>query len=714
MTALRFLDIGVITQLVIETPDDLARIGEVDEARWTATSAPVDQLFCDPAFLGYMDTDKNGRVRVVEMKEAVRWLWAHLQNRARVVERSDAVHLADIDVAHPDAVKMKALAERLLGQLDESDRSIIRLEQVRRFKAGYTRRFPNGDGVVTAAQIEDLGVKAAIDEIVKSTGGTRDLSEDMGVAAKDLGAWRERLSASAAWHARSVVERDALFPLGDDTPAAGALLDVLEPKVAQFFAQCALVAIEENARGRLSASPDELKLLDIKDPAAIEGWLKAAPLARPNVEGVLPLQGAVNPGFAAALATLADDVGPRVLGKPAPLTSLDQATWAALKGKLAAHRAWRTERPLGVDEAITQAQAEEKLASSSLTRIAALIAEDEGVAAELVEFTNLEKLVLFHRWLFELANNFVSIPHLFAPTRRTLFEMGTLILDGRRFNLCVKVVGKDAHMKTAASSEMYLVYFEIARKEGDVDKKDLVATAVTSGTRGGVAVGKRGVFYDRDGVEWDALIVSVVENPISILEAMVAPFVRLRNAIGERVGKIAGSKAAAFEKQAADTTGSDAAAAAAPSPPKELPQKADGGMGMSTLLVGGGVAFAAVGSSLAFMVKTLVDVNPWSVVGALAAVVAGLALVSGFLGWLKLRRRDVAALLEACGWALNSRMRLRRPLTTLFTRRPPLPQGAVVRRTAKSPAGFLIVVLIAALLGAAFMQAGLYDALIGP
>lgn len=715
MAALRFHDAGVVVQMVIETPDDLARIGEVDEARWTATSAPVEQLYCDPAFLTYLDTDKNGRVRVVEMKEAVRWLWGRLRDRSRVVERTDALRLDDLDPDDGEARKVRALAERLLARVDDAERGVIKLEQVRRFKAGYTSRFPNGDGVVAPSQIVDPDAKAAAEEIARSTGGRKDLSDEVGVGAPDVALWRERLEKLVAWTKRAESEKDALFPLGDETAACAALIDELEPKVAQFFAQCALVAIEENARGRLSASPDELKGLDVKDPAAIEAWLRSAPLARPNVEGVLPLDGAVNPGFAAPLAKLARDVGPKVLGRAAPLTALTQADWSALVAKLAAHRAWRAARPAGLPDGMTREDAEARLASPALAKLTALIAEDEGVAAELVEFTNLEKLILYQRWLFELANNFVAIPHLFRPGARTLFEAGTLVLDGRRFNLCVKVVGKDAHMKAASSSEMFLVYVEIARRDGERELKDLVATAVTSGVRGGIAVGKRGVFYDREGVEWDALVVGVVENPISIVEAAVAPFVRLKGFVGDRIAKIAGTKAQALEAKATEVASKDppvagAAAPPAPPPPAAPPAAPPSAAGLQALVVGGSVAFAAIGTSLAFIVKTFTDIDPLRALVSCFVLAAALATASGFLGWLKLRRRDVAALLEACGWALNTRMRLRRPLTTIYTRRPPLPPGAIVRRAGAGLLVVGVVALIVALLAGAFVQGELWRA----
>ncbi|MFH0962746.1 MAG: hypothetical protein V2A58_01895, partial [Planctomycetota bacterium] len=47
---------------------------------------------------------------------------------------------------------------------------------------------------------------------------------------------------------------------------------------------------------------------------------------------------------------------------------------------------------------------------------------------------------------------------------------------------------------------------------------------------------------------------------------------------------------------------------------------------------------------------------------------------------LKLRRRNMSALLEASGWAVNRRMRLTASLGRLFTRVPPFREDAEKRR----------------------------------
>ncbi len=698
MSPIVFRNYGGINQLEINDATSLALIDELDKARWAATSAPVEQLFCDPAFLAYIDGDGNKRIRVDEMKEARRWLWARLRDRSRLPAKTEELRLEDLDLGHPEAAKVKVLAERLLVQLGSEAKDRIRLDQVRQFRASYSSRFPNGDGIVTPSQIPEAPLAELATIILASTGGAPDLSGEAGVRVADIATWLVRVASFLVWHDRS--DDDVVLPLGPDTAAGADLVAELAPKVTQFFAQCALVSLEANAAARLQATPEELAKLDVSDPLAIGVWLAHAPLARPDAAAVLQLDGPLNPRYAAALRRLAVDIGPRALGRPdAPLTALTAVDWSAIVATFATFQAWRTERPAGIPADADPGMLKELAEGPLPDQLGALCAEDKRVADELVEFNNLEKIVLYQRWLLEVANNFVSFPALFLPAERTLFEMGTLILDGRKLLLCMRVTDRAAHKKIAETSLMFLAYVEIVRREGDKEVKDLIAAAVTAGMRGGIGLGKRGVFYDRDEREWDAVVVDIVQNPISIWEAMIAPFVRIRDSIAERVAGMINSKATELETKAATsaqgsvatattvaTSAADAAKApiyvAPPTPPGAAPPKPaeGGGSNMQGLLVGGSLAFAAIGSSLAFVLKTVSDINPIDAVLGVGGIVLVMAGVFGLLGWLKLRRRDLSALLEACGWALNGRMNMTHDLSLLFTLRPDLPVGSVKKR----------------------------------
>ena len=66
---------------------------------------------------------------------------------------------------------------------------------------------------------------------------------------------------------------------------------------------------------------------------------------------------------------------------------------------------------------------------------------------------------------------------------------------------------------------------------------------------------------------------------------------------------------------------------------------------MRDLLLGGGIAFAAIGSSLAYVISTLSEISLLRVGITLMSLVLVVALFSALAGWNKLRKRDMSALL---------------------------------------------------------------------
>jgi len=120
--------------------------------------------------------------------------------------------------------------------------------------------------------------------------------------------------------------------------------------------------------------------------------------------------------------------------------------------------------------------------------------------------------------------------------------------------------------------------------------------------------------------------------------------------------------------------------AAAPPPAPREEKKPDSG-GMQNLLIGGSIAFAAIGSAMAYVVSAVTAIAPLKLVGGIAGIAAAVAALSGLLGWLKLRRRDMGMLFEASGWAINPRMKITRRLGLIFTRTPDFPPGTTTDRS---------------------------------
>ena len=722
MSDLSFRRLGGVFQLVFEHPDDLARIDTLDEARWAATSVPTEQLHTDPVLLERLDTDGNKRLRVHELRAGRAWLWSRLADRRRVCAADPAERLrvnpASIAVADAQGKALADLCRQVNSAQGRAPEAELSLADLRAFRAGYMMTFPNGDGVVPAAHVTDAGPLALLQAAVTATGGSPDHSGAVGVNVANIDAYLERVRATLDWRAKGRAEAAVIAPMGGETAGALALVDGLLPKLRRYFAQCRLLLVEAGAEARLTATPEQLGAIDVADPAAIDAYLQAAPLATPHGGSALPLDGALNPADAAALRRLAEVVGPALLGRDRPLTELRSEDVDALLAALAPHRAHAAAQPAGVPADVEDSVLEAIFVDPSVEALKQLCAADLAVADEVAQLHDLETLVLYQGHLWELFNNFVSFPDLFAPDRTALFVRGALVIDGRRLNLCQRVIDKAAHRKIAVESRMFVIYIEATRRAGGVDHKEQLAVGVTAGTQGGIAVGKRGVFYDRDGLEWDAVVTDLIVNPISLVEAMFAPFVRMRDAVMARIEGAANAQASSLEKdlnaKAASAElpvppagGAPATPAAAPAPPVEKP--ADTGGNMQGMLIGGSLAFAAIGSSLAYVMKTVAETSALTIGLALGGLVLFLLGVSALLAWLKLRRRDLSALLEASGMALNARMYLSRYLASLFTLRPGVPSGASLRND--EPTGALektlfALFILALLLGLSFWMFG--------
>ena len=87
------------------------------------------------------------------------------------------------------------------------------------------------------------------------------------------------------------------MPWGDDTAAAVKLTSEFDVKIEQFFWQCDLVKLDARTAERICLSEEELQKLVGSDLQAMERQLAQAPLQTPNAEGVLNLEGPVNPYY---------------------------------------------------------------------------------------------------------------------------------------------------------------------------------------------------------------------------------------------------------------------------------------------------------------------------------------------------------------------------------------------------------------------------------
>lgn len=299
-----------------------------------------------------------------------------------------------------------------------------------------------------------------------------------------------------------------------------------------------------------------------------------------------------------------------------------------------------------------------QIADYETGKVAVESANAAALAAAQARYKPLEKLLLLCRDYVTLLRNFVSFQDFYAKRAKALlgrgadnespwaiFQAGTLVIDQRACNLCLKVSDMAKHNAQASDSGMFLIYCN-CKHHASGQTMQIVA-AMTVGDIRNLKVGKNALFYDRQGQDWEAEVVKIIDNPISIGQAFWSPYRKL----GEWVSGLISKSAAEKEKKSfADLTTKlqtpPAAGQAAQPAPFDIAKFAG-------IFAAIGMAVGYIGSfftSLALGLKGL-GWWGWLIIPGLLLVISGPSMI---LAWVKLRKRNLAPLLNANGWAINA------------------------------------------------------------
>ena len=299
-----------------------------------------------------------------------------------------------------------------------------------------------------------------------------------------------------------------------------------------------------------------------------------------------------------------------------------------------------------------------KIADYEVGKTAAEAANAAALSAAQAQYKPLEKLLLLSRDFCTLLRNFVSFQDFYAKRGKALlgrgddkdspwaiFQAGTLVIDQRACNLCLRVNDMAKHNAQAPDSGMYLIYCQCTL-HATGEKMQIVA-AMTVGDIRNLKVGKNALFYDRQGRDWEAEVVKIIDNPISIGQAFWSPYRKL----GEWVSGLITKSAAEKEKKSfADMTAKlqtpPAAGQAAQPAPFDVAKFAG-------IFAAVGLAIGSIGTFLTSLLSEVKDMHAWAllIVPAILIVVSGPSMI---LAWMKLRKRNLAPLLNANGWAINA------------------------------------------------------------
>lgn len=657
-----FFRAGGVDQVSLRDGKDLLALPELDQKLWVALAMPVKGVDIDAETLALIDKDHDGRIRVVDVLETVAWLDATLKSPEDILASSDSVKLSAIKDP-----KVLAAAKHMLKDLKKPDAASISVADTDEIAKAFASTVLNGDGVVIPESTEDADLKKVIEDAIAHVGSVPDRSGKPGIDQAKADELFAAVDQRAAWAAKG---KDVSSALGEATAAAHDAFVAVREKLEDYFTRSRVAAYDTRGATALAGQDADLAALSSKSLSASDADLAKLPLSRVDANGRLALESGLNPAWAARMGTFVKATVTPILGaRPV----LSQADVDAIADRLAAYAAWRADEPKTKIDALDAAWVAKLAAPELREQLKALIARDKALEAEYEEISSVAKAVRLQRDGGRILRNFVNFSDFYSR-QDGVFQAGTLYLDARALHLTVPVEDVAKHSALATSSDSFLLYCDITRK----GEKRQIAVAVTNGDADNLFVGRNGIFYDRDGNDWDALVIKIVSNPISIREAFWTPYKKLVRAIEDNVTRRAAAADAAanakLEAVGKDVAHADKVALEPPPTPVAAPPPPAKKIDLGTVAAIG-VAIGGIGTLIGALLGAIFGLGKWLPLG----VIALLLLISGpsmLLAWLKLRRRNLGPMLDANGWAVNSRARVNVAFGAAMTELAKLPKGS--------------------------------------
>ena len=669
-----FFRAGGLDQVQIATAADLLHLHELDQKLWVALSCPVKGLEFDSKTLELIDGDKDGRVRVPELLAALKWACASLKDPAQLLKSVDELPLAAINDATPEGQSLLASAKQVLTNLGKPTATSISVADTSDTVKIFSETVFNGDGVVQAGCAKDEATKKVIEEIITAYGPADDRSGKPGVTKEKLEAFFTELNDFNSWWTTGEEASKpgaGVLPLGEATPAAFIAYSAVKSKITDWFTRGRLAAYDPRSAAHLNRAETEYDVMALKELSAATAEISVLPIQQVAPGQPLRLTEAVNPAWAAALSTLITAIIEPLFG--AGKQTLSESEWLTVVAKMAPYETWFAAKKGPLAEILGIGRVREILASPAKSNIEELIKEDLAVAPQVASIDAIDRLARYHRDLYLLLRNFVNFADFYDRTPPPpIFVIGTLYLDQRSCDLCIQVNDIAAHSALANLGKIYIAYITCTRPltPGTTEKMS-VAVAVTQGDSDYLMVGRNGLFYDRKGHDWDAVITKIIDHPISIQQAFWSPYKKIGKMISDMAEKIAGdADKSAMDKANAKLAATATATATTAGKPIEKP-KIDTGM-----LAAIGIAASALISGLSALAATVFGLPVWKIPLVFAGVMLAISGPSMIIAFLKLRQRTLGPILEGNGWAINGRVKINIPLGTSLTATKKLPLGA--------------------------------------
>ena len=691
-----FSTVGGIKRVNLESGADLKNLSSLDPKLWTALSCPVNGLEIDRKTLEIIDGDGDGKIRVPEIIAAVDWVTSILKNPDDLLRGEAVFQLSSIDETTELGKTLLESAQIILKNLGKEGATKLTVEETSDTEKIFAGTKFNGDGVITEDSTSDIELIQFINEIISCLGSTIDRSGKQGITIELLNSFIENCEKYAAWYAKKEVNLNSILPYGNQTEEAYQNFCSVKSKIDDYFIRCRLAAFDSQSTEVLNLQVARVESITANDLSSCINEIATYPLAKIEGGKALPIVSGINPAWEKAIDAFRKLIITPLFEIKEHITELE---WKKINDSFVAYAQWKSEEEGVCVESLGIERVHTILSSPFKEQIISLLEKDKTLEAEANNIILVDKLVRYHRDLFTLLKNFVTFFDFYTPGSKAIFQAGTLYIDQRSCDLCIKVSDIGKHASMVSFSGMFLMYCDCTSRSTN-DKMTIVA-ALTNGDIDNLVVGKNALFFDRNGLDWDATVTKIVDNPISIRQAFFSPYRKVSRFIETQINKFA---TAQDDKVTGDMTKGienvpikEEEAKAKKDPP--VPFDVGKFVGIFAAI---GLAVGAIGTAIASLVAGFLGLTWWKMP---IAFVGLLLLISGpsmIIAYLKLRKRNLAPILDANGWAINASAVINIQFGNTLTHLAELPAGAKInlndpftkKKRPILPAIFIISILI--------------------
>ncbi len=675
----QFARVGGVNRVNLETGQDLVHLDQLDQKLWTALSCPVHGLEIDAKTLELIDSDNDGRIRVPEILQAVKWITSVVNNPDDLIKESTALPLSAINAKTAEGKILLASAKQILNNIGKPDGKELTVEETSNKDKIFANTIFNGDGVITENSTEDAAFKKVIKEIIECEGSVSDLSGIEGITTEQIENFYTNCQNYSTWYAKAEDNKEKILPYGESTEEAYEAMLKIQPKMEDYFLRCRMAEFDEESIKLLNSLNAQYEELSKKNLTTCLNEIADFPLTKINPKQILFLKKGINPVWKEAL----EHFEKCVVYKDNPNKEyIDEEEWKAYVARFDNYKEWKSEKVGERVEKIPLTYMRELLHNHSKEALLALVEQDLLLETNTKNIMLVDKLTRYYRDLYTLLKNYVTFYDFYSPNRKAIFQSGSLYIEQRCCDLCIKVNDMPKHNQLANKSAICLIYCECVSKTKN--ETMTIAAALTDGDFDDIEEGRNALFYDRDGNDWDATIIKIIDNPISIKQAFWLPYRKLSRFISKQIEKFASSKEEAVEttiSEKADIGLEKITALSAENknlqnqatPPKAPPFDIGKFVGIFAAL---SLAIGAIGTVLVSIFSSFFGLKWWQMPLAIIAILLAISGPSMILAWLKLRKRNLAPLLDANGWAINARATINIVFGKTLTHLAKLPENS--------------------------------------